>query len=174
LSGTPPTTVIAGAPYSFSPTASDPDGNTLTFSITGKPAWAAFDTATGRLSGTPGAANVGSYAGIVIAVGDGTVTTTLPTFAVTVNAVATGSATLSWTPPTQNTDGSALTSLAGYRVYYGTSATALTSTIQLTNPGLTRYVVSDLSAGTYYFAIAAYNSTGTESAMSNVGSKSIL
>jgi hypothetical protein len=102
------------------------------------------------------------------------VTTTLPTFAVTVNAVATGSATLSWTPPTQNTDGSALTSLAGYRVYYGTSATALTSTIQLTNPGLTRYVVSDLSAGTYYFAIAAYNSTGTESAMSNVGSKSIL
>jgi len=29
-------------------------------------------------------------------------------------------ATVSWIPPTTNTDGTALTDLAGYKVYYGT------------------------------------------------------
>jgi hypothetical protein len=85
----------------------------------------------------------------------------------------TGSATLSWTPPTQNSDGSALVTLAGYRVYYGTSAGNLSQTIQLSNPGLTSYVVGNLASGTYYFAIAAYTSSGVEGALSNVGSKTV-
>lgn len=85
----------------------------------------------------------------------------------------TGSATLSWTPPTRNTDGSELTNLAGYRVSYGTSATALTSTIQIANPGVSSYTVSNLAPGTYYFAVRAYTSSGTESNNSNVGSKVI-
>ena len=61
-----------------------------------------------------------------------------------------GSATLSWTPPTQNTDGSALTNLAGYRILYGTSASALTQTIEIANPGLATYVVTGLSSGNWY------------------------
>ncbi len=174
ISGTPATTVVAGGTYSFTPTASDPDGNTLTFAVSGKPSWASFDATTGRLSGTPTAANVGSYGNIVISVSDGTVSTALAAFGIAVSGVTTGSATLSWTPPTQNTDGSALGNLAGYRVYYGPSATALTTSIQLANAGLTSYVVSNLTSGTYYFAITAYNSAGAESAMSNVGSKTIL
>lgn len=82
-------------------------------------------------------------------------------------------ATLSWTPPATNTDGSALTNLAGYRVSYGTSPTALTQTIQLATPGLSSYTISDLAPGTYYFAVRAYTSAGTESTNSNVGSKII-
>ena len=74
-----------------------------------------------------------------------------------------GAATLSWTPPTQNTDGSALTNLAGYRIHYGTSATTLTQSIQIANPGLTTYVIEDLSPGTYYFAVRAFTSNGGES-----------
>ena len=71
----------------------------------------------------------------------------------------------------QNTDGSSLTNLAGYRIYYGTSPSALTQTIQVANAGLTSYVVENLSPGTYYFAVRAYTSGGAESANSNVATK---
>jgi hypothetical protein len=88
-------------------------------------------------------------------------------------AVASGSATLSWTPPTTNTDGSALTNLAGYRVYWGTTAGTYPNSVTLNNAGLTSYVVSSLAPGTYHFAIAALNSAGVESAKSNSSSKTI-
>ena len=67
----------------------------------------------------------------------------------------------------------ALGNLAGYRIYYGTNANALSSTIQVTNPGLTNYVIGNLGAGTHYFGIAAYTTDGVESAMSVIGSKTI-
>ncbi|MDT8388511.1 MAG: putative Ig domain-containing protein, partial [Thiogranum sp.] len=70
ISGAPATTVAENAAYSFTPTASDADGDTLTFSITNKPAWATFDAATGALTGTPTNANVGTTSGIVITVDD--------------------------------------------------------------------------------------------------------
>lgn len=84
-----------------------------------------------------------------------------------------GAATLSWTAPDQNTDGSALTNLAGYRIYYGTSANDLDQVISISNVGITAYVVDDLTAGTYYFSIRAYTSAGTESSLSNVVSDTI-
>ena len=49
MSGAPATTVDVGSAYSFRPTASDPDGNALTFSIANKPSWASFNTSTGTL-----------------------------------------------------------------------------------------------------------------------------
>ena len=174
ISGTPATSVLAGSTYSFQPTASDANGDALTFTISGQPSWATFSATTGRLTGTPTSAQVGSYGAIVITVSDGKSTASLPAFSVTVNAVVLGSATLSWTPPTQNTDGSALTALSGYTVYYGSSTTTMTNKVAITNPGLASYVVGNLGTGTYYFAITAYNSAGAESAMSNIGSKTIL
>lgn len=83
------------------------------------------------------------------------------------------SALLSWLPPTTNTDGSSLTKLAGYRIYYGTSANALNRVIDVTNPGLTSYTVGDLTTGTYYFSVAAYTTDGVEGDKSAVGSKTI-
>jgi hypothetical protein len=80
-------------------------------------------------------------------------------------------ATLSWTPSKTNTDGTALTNLAGYRISYGTSATALVQTVQVAVPGATAYTIGNLSPGTYFFAVRAYTSVGTESANSNVTSK---
>lgn len=171
ISGTPPTSVLAGSAYMFHPTAADADGDPLTFSVSNLPSWATFSTSTGQLSGTPGAADVGNYANIVISVSDGSATVSLPAFTIVVTQIATGSATLSWTPPTQNTDGSALVDLAGYRIHYGTSAGALTQVIQLANPGVSSYVLGNLSSGTYYFAVTAYSSSGAESARSGVGSK---
>jgi chitodextrinase len=82
-----------------------------------------------------------------------------------------GTATLSWTPPTQNSDNSALTNLSRYVVYYGTSQSNLNSTLQV-NSGLSSVVVENLQSGvTYYFAITSVNSLGVESDLSNIVSK---
>ncbi len=98
-----------------------PKRDTLTFSISGKPAWATFDAATGKLSGAPKAQDVATYSNIVISASDGKVSVNLAMFSISVVATATGAATISWTPPTTYTDGSALT-VAGYRIYWGTGA----------------------------------------------------
>ena len=173
ISGSPTTSLNSGTAYSFQPTASDPDGNALTFSIQSKPAWASFSTSTGRLSGTPAAADVGSYSNIVISVSDGSASASLPAFAISVTQVANGTATITWTPPTQNTDGSSLTNLAGYRLYYGTNSASLTQTVQIANAGASSYVVDNLSPATWYFAVKAYNSSGAESDLSVLASKTI-
>jgi hypothetical protein len=164
---------MVGVAYSFQPSATDADNNTLTFSISGKPAWATFSTTTGLLSGTPGAGDVGTTSNIVISVSDGTVQTSLAAFSVTVVAVATGSATLSWTPPTQNTDGTTLT-LSGYTIYWGTSQNNLSNSVTVNNPGLASYVVTSLTPATWYFAVTARNQSGVESSRSNVASKVVL
>lgn len=83
-----------------------------------------------------------------------------------------GTATLTWTPPTRNTDGSELSNLAGYRISYGTRPDALTQTVQIPS-GNARYAITGLVPGTYYFAVRAYRTDGTESANSNVESKVI-
>jgi hypothetical protein len=168
IAGTPAKSVIAGQAYAFEPKATVEAGKKATFSITDKPTWASFSTTTGELSGTPAAANVGSDPNITIAVSDGTTTVALPAFAIAVTQVGTKSATLSWKPPTVNSNGSALTNLAGYRIYYGTSASSLTRSITINSVGVTTDVVTDLSPGTYYFALMAFNSAGIESKLSNV------
>ena len=84
-----------------------------------------------------------------------------------------GVAILTWLVPAQNTDGSALTDLAGYHIYYGTSQNALSQMITIASPSATSFQVNNLAQGTWYFAVAAYNTSGVESARSNVGSKVI-
>jgi hypothetical protein len=164
---------MQGTAYSFQPTASDADGDPLTFSIVNKPSWATFSTSTGRLQGTPKAADVGTTSGIVISVSDGKApAVSLPAFSVTVQAVATGSATLSWTPPTQNTDGTALTDLAGYNIYWGTTQGSYPNSLPVP-ANVTSFVVPDLVPGTYFFVATALNTAGTESAFSAPTSKTV-
>ncbi|MDX1457381.1 MAG: Ig-like domain-containing protein, partial [Marinobacter sp.] len=91
ISGTPTTTVPAEAPYRFTPVAKDIDGNPLTFSISNKPAWASFDAATGRLSGTPDLEDVGLTESIVITVSNGEKSAKLPTFSLRVTDNSGGS-----------------------------------------------------------------------------------
>jgi hypothetical protein len=83
-------------------------------------------------------------------------------------------AIVSWTPPVQRTDGSALTDLAGYRVYYGKALNSLTRIIDIRNPGQTSQFIDNLDTGTWYFAVTAYTNDGLESEMSNLGAKRIL
>jgi hypothetical protein len=171
ISGSAASAVSANSAYSFRPTAADADGDALTFAIANKPAWATFSTSTGQLSGTPSSANAGTYSNVTISVSDGHTNVSLPAFAIAVNSVSSGGVTLSWTAPTQNTDGSALTDLAGYRIYYGTNSAALTQMVQVSNVGMASYVIENLSPSTYYFTVRAYTSGGAESSNSNLVSK---
>jgi fibronectin type III domain protein len=108
----------------------------------------ASGTANGAGGSTPGGTN-------------GTGSTTPPPAAATSTSV-----TLSWQPPTQNSNGSPITDLAGYVIHYGTASAAYTQLAKVQNAGLTRFVLDNLAKGTYYFAITAYNSKGLESELS--------
>jgi hypothetical protein len=169
ISGTPPTVVAAGESYVFRPRVSDPDSTVFRFDIAGKPSWATFDVLTGRLAGTPSAEDIGVYGSIEISVTDGTDTTTLPAFSIEVVAsgTATGSVTLSWTPPTQNEDGSQLTDLKAYRILWSRDGGAFSNSVRINNPSVTRYVVENLTPGTYEFTATAINSAEVESRFSN-------
>ena len=85
----------------------------------------------------------------------------------------TQAATLSWEAPTANTNGTALTDLVGYRIYYGSSPEELKQSVQIGTVGLQTYVIDNLDPGTWYFAVMALASNGAESTLSNVVSKSI-
>lgn len=84
-----------------------------------------------------------------------------------------GAATVEWLAPQTATDGSTLTNLAGYRIYYGTDVTRMTSRIEVKNAGVLSYVIEGLTPATYYFAVTAINVYGQESARSNAGRKII-
>jgi Fibronectin type III domain len=82
-------------------------------------------------------------------------------------------ATLNWTPVTQDTNGAVLMDLAGYEIYYGMSASAMDTSVELPDPTQTSYLLTNLAPGTWYFAVAAYTSDGTQGVLSNVASKTI-
>jgi hypothetical protein len=142
-------------------TGQTPAAATLTWSSTG----AASCTASGSWTGTKATSGTQALTGITA---DATYTLKCD------SAVGNGQATLSWTPPTQNTDGTALTNLAGYRIVYGTSSTTMTNTVQIANAGTTTYIVDNLTPGPKYFAVRSYNSAGAESVNSNVANKTIV
>lgn len=176
LTGTPASSVTVGQTYLFQPTVSQ-GGGVVTFKIQGQPTWASFDTDTGVLTGKPAATNVGTSGGISITGTNGSSSASIGPFSIVVNAAAAapgaGSATLSWTAPTENTDGTPITGLAGYHIYYGTSEGSMSTTVTVADASEISYVVGGLAPGTYYFAVVAYNSAGADSAQSNIASKTI-
>jgi hypothetical protein len=84
-----------------------------------------------------------------------------------------GSARLSWSAPTANVDGSPLKEPAGYRIYYGTDPNDLSHRIAIPDPSVVSWTVSGLTPGTWYFAVTAVGSGGSESAHSTIASKTI-
>jgi hypothetical protein len=89
-------------------------------------------------------------------------------------STGTGSATLSWSAPTQRSDGSPLTNLAGYRIYYGRMSQTYDYEIEVTNPGIVTYVIEGLVPGEWYFAAASVDAAGVESEYSNEVTRTIM
>jgi hypothetical protein len=171
ISGTTVASLKSNETLSFKPSATDADGDQLSFQIQNKPTWATFNTITGQLSGTPTVANVGTFANIVISVSDGVATTAMPAFSISVVNAVVNTATLSWTAPSQNTDGTSLSDLAGFTVVYGTSASALNQSVRIDNATASNWSADNFPSGTYYFAVKAFTAGGSESALSGVVSK---
>ena len=94
-------------------------------------------------------------------------------FVIEVKVTDPNAAILSWNAPTENTDGTRVTNLAGYHVYYGTSPGELTKSITVSGATTTTCIISGLTEGTYYFAVVAYTTLGTKSGVSNLASQTI-
>ncbi len=56
---------------------------------------------------------------------------------------------------------------------YGRTSGNLDQTVNVDNPSINRYVVENLSSGTWYFAVVAVNATGVTSQLSNTASKTV-
>ena len=185
ISGVPAETAVQGSSYVFQPTASDPDGDRLTFRVRNLPAWASFSRSTGRLSGTPGAGDAGSYSNIRIKVSDGTAIRSLPAFDIFVGSSTgggvgsptggNGSVSLSWIAPTSRSDGTPIapSELSGYTVHYGSAPGSYTNSIGIDDPFTTSVTVTDLPVGTYYFALTAEDSNGQKSSYSGMVTRQI-
>ncbi|MBV2121793.1 MAG: putative Ig domain-containing protein [Candidatus Thiodiazotropha sp. (ex Ctena orbiculata)] len=180
ISGTPDQSVVVGDGYVFTPTASDADNDSLSFSISNLPSWANFNSSNGTLSGTPAEADEGSYSNIVISVSDGTDTASLSPLTLVVEASdttpTTGSISLNWVAPSSRTDGSSLdlSEISGYRLYMGTNNSNLSPVMDVDDCTINNHVIENLETGTYYFAITAYDLSGNESDLSNVVAKDTM
>ncbi len=81
-------------------------------------------------------------------------------------------ATLSWTAPTQNTDGTPLTDLDGFKIKWGqTQGGPYTSEVDIADETATSAVVQPLASGNWFFVATAYNAIGVESDVSNEAMK---
>ncbi|WP_252973552.1 Ig-like domain-containing protein [Vibrio navarrensis] len=175
ISGSPATQVNEDSAYLFTPQVSDVDSQAFSFSITNKPAWASFDAATGTLSGTPSNDDVGTYAGIVITVSDGSATATLNTFSIVVNNVNDAPAisgtpaltvnedsTYRFAPQTSDVDSSSLSFSISNKPSWATFDSAsgvLSGTPANEHVGTTENIVITVSDGELSASLAAFNLT---------------
>lgn len=120
-------------------------------------------TASGDWSGTKAASGTETLAAITVS----------RTYNLTCTWPAGTSATLRWTAPTTNTDGSAYADPAGFVVSYGTSATALSQSKLITGATTTADTITALTAGTWYFCVKARNLASVTSDCSNTVSKTL-
>lgn len=162
-----------GEAFEFQPTAADSDGDTLSFTASNLPTWAQLDSSSGRITGTPAAADVGEHESITITVADAGHQVASPPFSITVNGAGSGVATLHWALPTSKVDGSPLDDLAGYRICYGRDPEDLDHSIFVSDPAQTAYEFSTLGSGTWYFAVMAVNASGLEGPPTGTATKSI-
>jgi putative Ig domain-containing protein len=175
IQGNPSATATVGEPYSFQPTVTS-SGTRISFAASGLPSWLTFNASTGALAGTPSAGDEGTTGHIVITASTAGASATTTPFTISVQAAAastTVSVKLSWAAPTENTDGTPVTDLAGYHIYYGMNPAELTLWASVAGAGSTTYVVGDLPTGTYYFSVVAYNSAGVDSGQSNLANETI-
>ena len=103
----------------------------------------------------------------------GTQTSAIVTITGDSGSSTTSAATVSWNPPTTNTNGTPVTTLTGYHVHYGTTAGSLAKSTAVSGASTTSAEITGLTAGTWYFAVAADAEDGTEGPQSSVGSMTV-
>jgi hypothetical protein len=100
------------------------------------------------------------------------ITTLFLIFMLHASTLFAGDVTLSWIPPTLNNDGSPVTDLAGYNVYFGIESRDYSQSIDVGNT--TSYQDNTFIEGyTYFFAVTAYDTSGNESEFSHEVNKTL-
>lgn len=116
----------------------------------------------------------GGWSGTKFASGSETLATITTSKSYTLTCTwGSGTATINWTAPTKNSNGTTLTDLASYKVLYGNSSGNLNMSKAVSDPKATSTSIGSLGQGTWYFAVRAVNSKGVESNSSSTVSKSI-
>ncbi len=87
-------------------------------------------------------------------------------------AVAVRTARITWTVPTKNSDGSALTNLVGFRIRYGNAPASYGQSVMINNASANQWVLP-LAPGTWHFVVTSVNAAGGESTNSTEVSKTI-
>ncbi|MBB1420121.1 tandem-95 repeat protein, partial [Pseudoalteromonas sp. SG44-1] len=175
ISGSPTVSVSEKIAYSFAPTATDTEGDNLTFSISNKPSWLSFDSSTGLLSGTAGNSDVGVYSNIVISVSDGMDTVSLPAFNLTVinvnDAPTIGGVpalnvdqdtSYSFTPTASDIDGDSLTFSISNKpswANFDSSTGQLSGTPSNDDVGVNNNIIISVSDGAITTALSSFNLT---------------
>jgi putative Ig domain-containing protein len=160
-------TVEAGSTLAFTVSATDPDGDSVTYSVTGLPSGATFNTSTGAFSWTPASPQIGFY-NLTFGASDGiggtaseaiTITVTGPTpTAVVATATTPTSVSITWLPSTGAVSYEILRldTIGGLFNVVGTSTSLA-------------YADNSVSANTaYLYAVRGVNSGGVRSANSPV------
>jgi len=156
ISGIPESSVTEDESYSFTPDASDPEDDTLTFSIINLPAWASFDELSGTISGTPVTADIEYYDNIIISVSDGELTVSLAAFSIDVLAA-----------PVLIPENALLSEVEGYSISMGTSLESITDRGSLGIDSDT-ITITDLDASeTYYVSVTILDADGNDLLESN-------
>ena len=179
IGGSAAITGSEGTAYSFTPSSSDPEGDSLTFSISNMPSWASFNTSNGALTGTPGYTDAGTYNNVEISVSDGTSVTSLSAFSIVVsdtNRAPTISGTptttvaetvaYSFTPTGSDPDGDSLTySITNMPSWasFSTATGALTGTPGYADSGNYNNIVISVSDGALTTSLATFNLVVTNS-----------
>ena len=160
-------TIGKNASQQFAATGTYSDGSKQ--NVTGSVTWSSLNTSVATISNAAGSNGLATG----ISAGSASIKAVSGSISGTASLqVADRSVTLAWDAPATNTDGTALTDLAQYKVRYGTSSGTYTTTVSVT--GGTTTTLTNLAPGTYYFAVTAVNSSGAESSLSNEASKTIL
>jgi hypothetical protein len=167
ITGSRAHTVTTNSNFSFTPRSSDADGDKLSHWVKNKPGWASFNSSTGRLYGVPTNGHVGVHGEISIGVSDGKSSAMLAPIEIEVTRGGAGRASLSWTSPTRNTDGSPLHNLAGFRIDWTRTRNGAKGSVRVNNPSVSTYLVENLAPGNYEFRVLAINDAGIASAPSN-------
>jgi len=171
-----------GATFDYQVLARDPESDTLRFTAANLPTWASLDSASGRISGTPGPDDAGLYESISITVADATHEVATAPFSLTVNSApdaqdaqesGNGVASLQWEIPSSKVSGEPLDDLAGFRILYGRSSSDLDHSVMILDPATTSYQVSSLPSGIWYFAVVAVSTSGLEGPPTTLATKSI-
>ena len=158
--------------YYFIPDATANNGAPLTFDIANQPGWTDFNITSGELTGIPTGDDAGIYKDIVISTDNGEANANIPAFSTEViGDVYSGTEQLAWSPPTQNSDGTPLTDLQGYRVMYGIESGTYEYAERLNDPGITSHQIDGLIAGLWFFTVTAIDETGIESPKADEASK---